>query len=297
MKVCGKEIKIRGRLARIAWLDGEGYEFLEDPEAVLTELHKSRTRVDLFTFIQKLSETSPRYNYPIEWDNMAVLPLSTFDHWWTKQIDNKTRNMVRKAERKALIVREVQFDGGLVQAIWEIYNECPVRQGRPFPHFGKDIETIRRMKATFLEQSIFIGAFLGEELIGFIKLVHDQARTQAGLMHILAMVQHRDKAPTNALVAQAVRACAERGIRYLWYANFAYGKKQRSSLSDFKENNGFRRVDIPRYYVPLTAIGRLALRLGLQHNALEWVPEPAAAAYRRLRSQWYARRYRGLENA
>ena len=44
-------------------------------------------------------------------------------------------------------------------------------------------------------------------------------------MQIVSMVGHQDKAPTNALIAQAVRSCAERGIPYLWYANMSYGKK------------------------------------------------------------------------
>ena len=81
-------------------------------------------------------------------------------------------------------------------------------------------------------------------------------------MNIVSMVRHRDMAPTNALVAQAVRSCAERGIPYLVYSKFAYGKKQRSSLSDFKERNGFQRIDVPRYYVPLTRTGWLARSLG-----------------------------------
>ena len=59
---------------------------------------------------------------------------------------------------------------------------------------------------------------------------------QAGMMHIVSMIRHRDKAPTNALVAEAVRSCANRGISFFGAAsNFAYGKKERSSLSDFKE--------------------------------------------------------------
>ena len=74
MELYGKEIRIEGKLIRIAHLDGEGYQFLEDPEAALEALKKSGTRIDLFTFIQKLSDTSPKYGYPMEWDNMAVLP-------------------------------------------------------------------------------------------------------------------------------------------------------------------------------------------------------------------------------
>ena len=58
------------------------------------------------------------------------------------------------------------------------------------------------MSATFPDTSVFIGAFLEEKLIGFAKLTHDEGCSQAAIMHIVAKVQHRDKAPTNALVAQ-----------------------------------------------------------------------------------------------
>src|SRR5271167_891603 len=98
MEVCGKEIRTRGRLIRIAFLDGEGYQFLEEPEAALGSLRQSGTRIDLFTFIQKLSDTSPKYSYPMEWDNMAALRVSSFDDWLKQQIDFKARNKIRKAE-------------------------------------------------------------------------------------------------------------------------------------------------------------------------------------------------------
>jgi hypothetical protein len=147
------------------------------------------------------------------------------------------------------------------------------------------------MSATFLESSIFIGAFLDDQLIGFVKLTIDETRSQAGVMHILGMIQHRDKAPTNALIAQAVHSCADRGISRLVYANFGYGKKVRSSLSDFKKNNGFQRVDVPRYYVPLTRWGSVAFRLGLHRRFAERLPEPVAAKLRELRNRWYQHRF------
>ena len=124
------------------------------------------------------------------------------------------------------------------------------------------LETARSYASTFSDRSIYIGAFLGEEMIGFIKLVSDETRTQACLVHILSMVRHKDKAPTNALIAAAVRCCADRGIPYLVYEHFSYGKKKEDSLSHFKEVNGFERVNLPRYYVPLTGIGWAALRFG-----------------------------------
>src|SRR5579872_3505993 len=286
-----RNVVVQGRLCRLAQVDGEGFKFLADPKSAIAALRDSNTRADMFTFLQKLPETSPQYSYPFDLDNLAVLPVSTFDHWWTRQVDAKTRNMVRRAEKKGVVVREVPFDDNLVRGIWEVYNECPVRQGRPFPHYGKDLETVRRMKATFLETSIFIGAFLDNQLIGFIKLTIDETRSQAGVMHILAMIKHRDKAPTNILIAQAVRSCADRRISRLVYANFAYGKKVRSSLSDFKKNNGFQRVDLPRYYVPLTRWGALAFRLGLHRRLAEQMPESVAAKLRELRSRWYQHRF------
>jgi hypothetical protein len=297
LKVCGKEIRIKGVLVRVASLDGEGFQFFEEPEQVVEGLQKSGQRIDLFTFIQRVSQTQPKYSLPMEWDNMAVLPVSTFDHWITKQINFKVRNKVRKAIKAGVVTREVALDDALIQGISSIYNEAPVRQGRKFRHYRKDLDSLRKMKETFLERSIFIGAYLEESLIGFVKLVTDETRSQAGLMHIFSMIAHRDKAPTNALIAQSVKSCAERGISNLWYANMSYGKKQADSLAEFKRHNGFQRVEIPRYYVPLTITGRIALRLGLHHSIADWIPEPLAAAYRKVRSLWYAKRFSRLQNA
>jgi hypothetical protein len=181
----------------------------------------------------------------------------------------------------------VPFDDTLVQGISAIYNECPIRQGKPFWHFGKDLDAVRRMNGTFLERSVFIGAFHEDTMIGFAKLVSDEVQGQAGLMQIVSMIRHRDKAPTNALIAQAVRICAERQIPYLVYASFSYGSKQRDSLGDFKQHSGFQRVELPRYYIPLTLRGRVALRFRLHHGVVERLPAPLLEQLRKLRSFWY----------
>jgi hypothetical protein len=231
----------------------------------------------------------------MEWDNLAVLPISTFENWWTKQLGFKARNKAKQASKKGVVVREAPFDELFASGIWEIYNESPVRQGRRFPHFGKSLDQVRAMSSTFPDSSIFIGAYYEDKLIGFIKLTTDDDRTQAGIMHIVSLIRHRDKAPTNALIAQAVQSCADRGISRLVYAHFAYGKKERSSLSDFKERNGFARVDLPRYYVPLTSIGWSALRLGLHRRLVDRLPGPLVAKYRDLRYSWYKHRFPTLE--
>jgi len=297
MKICGKDIKVEGRLIRIARLDGDKYTFPEDPEAFVYGLRKCGTRIDLFTFLQGLPATEPKYPYPMEWDNLAVLPVSTFDHWWNHQLRNKCRNMARQAEKKGVVLKEVPFGDALVRGICEIYNECPIRQGKRFPHYGMNLERAREYAGTFLDRSLYIGAFLGDKMIGFIKLVTDETLTHACLVHILSMVQHKDKAPTNALIARAVRSCADRGISYLVYENFSYGKKQGDSLSHFKEVNGFRRVDLPRYYVPLTPIGWAGFHFGFHHKLVEYLPESLTGKLREVRTAWYNRKYQAVKEA
>jgi hypothetical protein len=297
IQVCGKDVEIQGRIVRIARLDGEQFVSLDDPAAAINSLRKAGTRIDLFTFLHRLAETFPKYNYLVESDNLAVLPVSTFDHWWTKQVDSKLRNMVRKAEKKGVELREVPFDDTLLGAIREIYNECPIRQGRPFPHYGMSLESAREYAGTFLDRSTFIGAFIGDSMIGFVKLVTDEPRMHAHLLHILSMLKHRDKAPTNALIAHAVQYCADRDIRYLVYDHFDYGTKSGDSLSEFKEANGFRRVDLPRYYAPLTLFGWVAFHLGLHRRLIDHLPEAVAAKLRELRSAWYSRKLQSLTQA
>ena len=291
MIVCGKDIRVRGQLIRIGQLEAEPYKYLDHPSEVLAGMRELHPRIDLFTFLQKPPETSPKYSYPMRWDNLAVLSISTFENWWTNQLGFKARNKAKQASKKGVIVREAPFDEAFATGIWEIYNESPVRQERRFPHFGKSLDQVRRMSSTFLDSSVFIGAYYEDKLIGFIKFTIDDSGTQAGIMHIVSLIRHRDKAPTNALIAQAVKSCSDRGISQLVYANFAYGKKARSSLSDFKERNGFVRVDLPRYYVPLTRIGWTAYRLGLHRRFVDCIPESLAAKFRDLRYSWYRRRF------
>lgn len=286
-----EKIVTTGRVIKIARLDGDKYKFMEDAEPMIKYLRHSKCRPDIFTFMQRVSDPSPKFSYPMELDNLAVLPISTYDDWWNGTLGFKARNKAKQAEKKGVVVREVSFNEDFARGIWEIYNETPVRQGRRFPHYGKSIEGVRQMSATFLDSSIFIGAYLERELIGFIKLTLDDSRSQAGIMHIVSMIRHRDKAPTNALIAQAVKSCAERGISHLVYSNFAYGKKERSSLSDFKERNGFVRVNLPRYYVPITAIGWAAIHLGLHHRVIDRLPAPLLATARDIRYSWYKWRF------
>src|SRR5262245_61375044 len=129
IRIGGTQIQVRGSLVKIARVDGEKFLFADNPDVIVESLRKSSRRVDIFTFIQKVSETTPKYSYPMEWDNLAVLPISTFDCWWNEQLGFKARNKAKQAEKKGVVIREVPFSDSLVRGIWEIYNETPIRQG------------------------------------------------------------------------------------------------------------------------------------------------------------------------
>lgn len=292
MMVLDQQINLSGGRVRIGKLDADGYHFLDDPRPLIAALRQQPDRPDLFTFVEKLSVKERRFRYPMEWENFAVIPITTFDEYFKNQILTVARNRARQASKKGVVLREVPLDQELVRGIWEIYNETPIRQGRPYPHYGKDLETVYREEATFPECSAFTGAFLGDELIGFIKIVWDESKTQAGLMNILSKIGQRDKSPTNALICEAVKMCERRGISNLLYGNYAFGGRSEDNLTDFKQKTGFQRVEVPRYYVPLTAWGSVALRLGLHRRLVDRLPESVSNKLRAWRAEWYQWRNR-----
>jgi len=284
--VDGKALEIDGRLVKTARLEDEAFEDLDQPEAFIEQLQRSGVAADIFTFCQRLPYQTPRFAYPMDLESIAVLPVTTYEHWWTTQINNKTRNLVVKARKKGVVLKQAVFDDEFVKGVTAIFNETPIRQERPFLHYGKTFETVKAQFARYLFREDIVGAYLGDELIGFIMLAN--AGRFATLTQIISMQRHRDKSPNNALIAKAVELCAERRIPHLVYALWPRG-----TLREFKRHNGFEEVKLPRYYVPLTAAGRLAVRLRLYRNPVEYLPEPTIMYLRGLRSQFYAYRYRG----
>ncbi len=290
IQILENQLVVRGRLLRIARLDTDKYETIEDPELVLSKVKEAHARVDIFTFMQAMPDTKPLFNYHWEMDNLAILRVSTFDNWWNNQIRSYPRNRARQAEKRGVVLRRVEFDEAFARGIWEVYNESKIRQGKPNRHFGKDLATVKREAATYLDRSVFVGAYVGEQLIGFVKMILNRSRTQASLMNIVSMVSQRDKAPTNALIAHSVRACADLGIPYLMYQNYVYGSRGSDTLTTFKEINGFERVDMPRYYVPLTSLGRFALSVGLHRPLMDRLPRSITTRLRQVRTYWYNRK-------
>jgi hypothetical protein len=258
-------LNVEGTLLRTARLQSEYYVPVDDPQVILNSLKQSDVRADLFTFVQGLQDRAPLYPYHHEMDRVAVLPISTYQHWFDKQLYFKPRNKLRKAQKAGIEVRLVEFTEELIRGIKEVYDESPTRQGKANKHFRKDFETLQREHSSFLDRSQFIGVYFQGEIVGFAKLTC--TNSYAVIMNIVAKIAHRDKAPSNALIAKAVEVCADRKLPYLKYG--VWGGR---GLTDFKVANGFECFEIPRCFVPLTLKGKLALQLGLHRRLIERLP-------------------------
>ncbi len=174
--------------------------------------------------------------------------------------------MVRKAEKNGVKVSVVEPSDKLAEGIWKIYNETPIRQERAFPHYGEPLETVAgNMYAA--KKSTFIGAYIDDELVGFIQILYGDKI--AILSNILSMQKHRDKSVNNAMLAKAVEVCASNGDRWLMYGRIG----NHPSLDKFKENNGFVKYPVTRYYISFTSKGRFAIRLGLHQELKDALPQ------------------------
>jgi len=262
-------------------------ETVANPESFLKELQATPLKADLFTFAQRLPDSAARYNYHVDWDNFAVIPITTYADWWEKRIEPSVRRAVRKAAKSGIVVKSVAFDDEFVRGIVNINNETPVRQGKPYWHFQKSFEAVKAEHSTYADRNAFLGAYYEDELAGYIRITY--AGRSAHIIQILSKVQHFDKRPMNALLAKAVELCAEMKMSHLVYCNYVYNDPN-SSLTEFKKRSGFEKVLVPRYYIPLTTKGKIALGFGLHRGLTHAMPEALVARAVRLRNRWYERK-------
>ena len=74
-------------------------------------------------------------------------------------------------------------------------------------------------------------------------------------------------------------------IPYLVYAKWVEG-----SLGSFKRHNGFEKIGLPRYYIPLNLVGHIILKFNLHHGVEGLIPAKQKDQLMKLREQWYSRK-------
>lgn len=272
------EIGVRGRLFKRATNKDEWQKDIPDLPA-FTKALRAKSRIDIFDFLERPAPSPVKHAAYWEWESFAVLPISSYAHWYGKQINEGTRRAIRRAAQAGVEVRTVPFDDELVAGICGIYNESPVRQGRRFPHYRKPFEQVKKENATYPDKAEFLGAYYKGELVGFLKLVCME--TYAVPMQILSLISHRDKKVTNALLGKGVELCAQKGLANLYY----YRWQEESGLGEFKRRNGFERVDLRRYYVPVSIAGSLALKWKLHRELHEVIPARVAGPLKQMRAR------------
>jgi len=277
----GKTYAINNGLLTIVELEDEWYEDVKNPAKVIDELKKiPGLKADIFKFWQRMPEVEPKYDYYHEFIDIAVLPVTSYDNWWNKQIKSRVRSQIRKSEKDGIEIRETPYDDDFVKGMTAIFNESPIRQGRKFWHYGKDFETVKKQFSRFIHREQMIGAYYQNEMIGFVMLGNAGKFGITG--QIISGIKHRDKSPNNALIAKAVEICASQNLDYLIYFYWT-----EDSLAEFKRRCGFQKETIPQYYVPLTFKGSLAIKYGAHRGVKAMLPEHVKITLKSLRKMWH----------
>lgn len=286
-----REIVCTGRLLRTAMIKDEAFvegDIVKQPNTIVETLRRWGAQPDIFTFCQKFTQPSPRFQHYFEYDNFAVIPITTYEYWLRHQAKKDVRENIRRAKREGVEVRNVIYSEAFIRDIKGLYDETPIRQGKPFWHYNKTLAELDEIHGTYRDRAEYLGAYLGSELIGFLKMVYvgDYAKT----MHVFGNERHFTKRPTNALLAKAVETCAEKRITALVYGEYRFPGKNESTLSNFKQHHGFEERLYPRYFIPLSFKGRVAIRLRLHQDPRRHIPNRLLKLLLRLRSNYYQSR-------
>ena len=285
VNVDGLTVIIQGKWVKIAnvkdeiWLPGD---VVGDPETIVARLKREKSGADLFHFYQKTPGVEPRYKFPFDRHNVAAIPITSFADWWG-ELSRQSKQNIKRSEREGVVVRQVPLDDELIAGIVKINNESPVRQGRRFWHYGKSFEAVKKDYSDLLDHSEFLGAYYQGELIGLMRLMC--LGDFASVLQLLCLHAYCDKRPASLLISKAVEHCAEKGAKYLVYGQYVYGDNTDSTLTEFKRRAGFKRFDIPSYWVPLTLKGRLAKALNVHESFKNIVPRWVLDFARSMRSR------------
>lgn len=93
----------------------------------------------------------PRFDYPFEWDDVAVASTVSYTGWWWK-LPQESRKSVRRAAKRGVSVQVARFEDELVKGIKSVYDKTPNKQGKRFWHYRKDFETVKAQNGTYLSE-------------------------------------------------------------------------------------------------------------------------------------------------
>ena len=119
LDIGGRSVVVTGKWLRVAAIHDDDWfeDELDDPESCIRRLkasHRDGLKADLFTFAQKLPAGQPKYSYPMEWDSVAAIRLTSFTDWWEKSLPQEARKNTRRAAKRGVIVKTRELDDELI---------------------------------------------------------------------------------------------------------------------------------------------------------------------------------------
>ncbi len=77
MIIDNKKLAVSGRYIKVACLQAEWLEDKDSPASIAEKIKGSGEAIDIFTFWQRLPNTEPKYDYHMEWDNVAGIRITS----------------------------------------------------------------------------------------------------------------------------------------------------------------------------------------------------------------------------
>lgn len=157
------------------------------------------------------------------------------------EIGDKSRNMIRKAQRLGYVYRKVDPDEYLDDVL-AIRTSDPMRQGKPIPQYFKVrptsmVDEAFRNSCQFHGEE-FYGVFKDEVLVAYTTIFFYGELGQVN--HILGHRDHLNEGVMNLLISEMIGAVIQerpwvRAINYLYAGN----SRSNSGLGLFKRSTGF----------------------------------------------------------
>jgi hypothetical protein len=101
IQIEGRSIIVRSGLVKTAVVRDEWYRDVEDSQALVKAV-RQQTKADILTYLQRPSAARVEHDWYQEKFPVAMLPISSYKHWYEKQIDKSARRAIREPRRPGL---------------------------------------------------------------------------------------------------------------------------------------------------------------------------------------------------
>jgi len=133
-QIDGRTVLATGKWLRDSNRSGRGTDrkrICRRSEVVPLAIEGIRTERRYFTFSQKVWDNTPKYSYPLEWDNWAVIPITTYADW-EKRAESSVRRAVRRAAKLGVVVKVAEFDDTFCKRDRQYQQRDSGKAGRTF---------------------------------------------------------------------------------------------------------------------------------------------------------------------